>query len=84
MLKIVPDPPHLKNSPSLEDTLVEASDYVLCALTTAHQARLLYPRAPGSIALLTVMHELETARMLVESALAQVNLRNQPCSPTSH
>jgi hypothetical protein len=31
MLKIVPDPPH--NHHSLEDTLIQAVDYALCAQT---------------------------------------------------
>jgi hypothetical protein len=31
MLKIVPDPPH--NHHSLEDTLIQAADYALCAQT---------------------------------------------------
>ena len=39
MLKIVPDPPH--NHHSLEDTLIQATEYALCAVTVAHQAVLL-------------------------------------------
>jgi len=44
MLKIVPDPPH--NAHSLEDTLIQATDYALCAATVVHQAMLLQPRCP--------------------------------------
>ena len=36
MLKVVPDPPH--NTHSLEDTLIQATDYALCAATVVHQA----------------------------------------------
>jgi len=78
MLKIVPDPPHPEHSPQdLEDTLIQASEYVLCALTVAHQSVLLQPKSPGSIMMLTVMHEMEAARTLVETALAQLQLRGQ-------
>jgi len=43
MLKIVPDPPHLY-SPTLEDTLIQASEYARCALAVSHQAIQLQPR----------------------------------------
>lgn len=43
MLKIVPDPPH--KTLCLEDTLIEASDYALCATTVVHQAMLLQPKS---------------------------------------
>ncbi len=46
MLKIVPDPPH--NPHSLEDTLIQATDYALCAATVVHQALLLQPKSPAS------------------------------------
>ena len=85
MFKIVPVPPHSKHSPqSLEDTLVQASEYTLCALTVAHQSMLLLAKSPGSIMLLSVMHELESVRALVASALAQVQLRDQPEMHTLH
>lgn len=41
MLKIVPDPPH--NIHSHEDTLIQATEYALCATTVVHQALLLQP-----------------------------------------
>ncbi|HDS1736775.1 MULTISPECIES: hypothetical protein [Pseudomonas] len=85
MRKIVPDPPHSTLPPqSLEDTLVQASEYTLCALTVAHQSMLLLARSPGSIMLLSVMHELDSIRALVESALAQVQRRDQPGMHTLH
>ena len=47
MLKIVPDPPH--HIHTLEDTLIQATDYALCAATVAHQALQLQPKSPASI-----------------------------------
>lgn len=80
MLKIVPDPPH--KTLCLEDTLIEATDYALCAATVMHQAILLLPKSPASILMLTSMHELETLRALLESALVQIQMPGQPS--TSH
>ncbi|MDR6713024.1 hypothetical protein J2W83_002626 [Pseudomonas hunanensis] len=76
MLKIVPDPPH--NRHSLEDTLIQATDYALCAQTEVHQAMLLQPKSPISILMMTSMHELEALRMLLESALIQVQMPAAP------
>ncbi|ENY78325.1 hypothetical protein OO256_14410 [Pseudomonas sp. DCB_CB] len=76
MLKIVPDPPH--NVLSLEDTLIQATDYALCAATVVHQAMLLQPKSPASILMMTSMHELETLRALLESAIAQVQMPSEP------
>ncbi|PVZ43052.1 hypothetical protein [Pseudomonas sp. CC120222-01a] len=76
MLKIVPDPPH--TSLSLEDTLIQATDYALCAQTVAHQAILLQPKSPASILIMATMHELETLRMLLETALIQVQIPAEP------
>ncbi|MDF0731374.1 hypothetical protein P0Y43_11635 [Pseudomonas entomophila] len=72
MLKIVPDPPHHHHS--LEDTLIQASEYALCALTVAHQAILLQPKAPAAILMMASMHEVEALRVLLESALIQVQM----------
>ncbi|MFF7860958.1 hypothetical protein [Pseudomonas monteilii] len=80
MLKIVPDPPH--NVLSLEDTLIQATEYALCAATVVHQAILLQPKSPVSILMMTSMHELETLRALLESALAQIQMPTEP--NTSH
>jgi hypothetical protein len=76
MLKIVPDPPH--DIHSLEDTLIQAADYALCATTVAHQALLLQPKSPASIMMMASMHELETLRVLLESALIQVQMPTEP------
>ena len=55
MLKIVPDPPH--NHHSLEDTLIQAADYALCAQSVANQAILLQPKSPVSILMMATMHK---------------------------
>ncbi|WP_449433201.1 hypothetical protein [Pseudomonas putida] len=78
MLKIVPDPPH--NLHSLEDTLLMASDYALCAEAVAQQAILMQPRSPVSLLIMTSMHELEALRKLLEVALAQIQM---PAAPKS-
>ncbi|MDH2014557.1 hypothetical protein N5J66_11360 [Pseudomonas juntendi] len=76
MLKIVPDPPHLPHS--LEDTIMLATDYALCAEAVAQQAMLMQPRSPASVLIMASMHELETLRRLLESALAQIQ---RPADP---
>ncbi|RCL28764.1 hypothetical protein C6A77_05170 [Pseudomonas sp. AFG_SD02_1510_Pfu_092] len=76
MLKIVPGPPC--NLHSLEDTLLMAADYALCAEAVAQQAVLMQPRSPVSILIMTSMHELETLRKLLELALAQVQKPAEP------
>ena len=80
MLKIVPDPPHTLQT--LEDTLIQATDYALCAATVVHQAMLLQPKSPASILMMASMHELETLRALLESALVQLQVPSEP--KTSH
>jgi len=79
MLKIVPDPPY--NLHSLEDTLLMAADYALCAEAVAQQAVLMQPRSPVSVLMMASMHELETLRKLLESALAQVQKPADPQTP---
>lgn len=76
MLKIVPDPPH--NHHSLEDTIIQATEYALCAQTVVHQAMLLQPRSPAAILMTASMHEIESLRVLLESALIQVQLSAEP------
>jgi len=76
MLKIVPDPPH--NPYSLEDTLIQATDYALCAQTVAQQAIQLQPKSPVSILMMATMHELEALRILLETALIQVQMPAEP------
>ncbi|NIE73924.1 hypothetical protein F3J45_05625 [Pantoea sp. Ap-967] len=76
MLKIVPDPPH--DFHSLEDTLIQATDYALCAATVAHQALLLQPNSPASILMIASMHEMEALQALLEQALIQVQMPAGP------
>ena len=76
MLKMVPDPPH--TSHSLEDTLIQATDYALCAQTVAQQAIQLQPKSPVSILMMATMHELEALRVLLETALIQVKMPAEP------
>lgn len=70
MLKIVPDLPH--PHAFLEDTLVQISEHLHCALAVAHQSVLLCTKSPGSMLMLAAVHEMETLCSLLESALAQV------------
>ncbi|MCE1118742.1 MULTISPECIES: hypothetical protein [Pseudomonas] len=85
MLKIVPDPPHSPDIPQyLEDTLVEAMEHALCGLAVAHQSITYLPRSPATIMLMTVMHELDALRTLVECALAQLQRRAHPSEHTLH
>ncbi|KJK05696.1 MULTISPECIES: hypothetical protein [Pseudomonas] len=78
MLKIVPDPPLLPRDThhSLEDLLVQISEYLVCALTVAQQTVLLHPRPPGQILTLATMHEIDSARSLVELALSKVQVQH--------
>jgi len=76
MLKIVPDPPY--NPHSLEDTLIQATDYALCAQTVIHQALLLQPKSPASILMMASMHEMEALRAMLESMLIQVQMPAEP------
>ncbi|MNJ57901.1 hypothetical protein D3C77_535120 [compost metagenome] len=71
MLKIVPDPP-LHSHQSLEDILVQISEYLVCAMTVAQQTVLLHSSSPGQILTLSTMHEIDNARSLVEVALSKV------------
>ncbi|KHL71334.1 hypothetical protein PpSQ1_26760 [Pseudomonas putida] len=73
---MVPDPPH--NPHSLEDTLMMAADYALCAEVVAQQAMLMQPKSPVSMMIMTSMHELDALRKLLESALAQIQ---KPADP---
>ncbi|KIY42466.1 hypothetical protein TZ03_01625 [Pseudomonas sp. 10-1B] len=75
MLKIVPNPPHTYHS--LEDTLIQAAEYALCAQTIAQQA-VLQPKSPGSVLIMAAMHELEALRALLEAALIQIQLPSEP------
>ncbi|WP_153772362.1 hypothetical protein [Pseudomonas sp. MNR3A] len=76
MLKVVPDPPH--NNHSLEDTIIQATEYALCAQTVAHQAILLQPKSPVSLLVMAAIHEMEALRILLESALIQIQMPAEP------
>lgn len=76
MLKIVPDPPHLLHS--LEDTLMLAADYALCAEAVAQQAMLMQPKSPVSALIMTSIHELDALRKLLEAALVQIQKPSEP------
>ena len=76
MLKIVPDPPLHPQDHSLEDLLVQVSEYLVCALTVAQQTVLLHPQPPAQVLTLATLHEIDSARSLVELALSKVQLRH--------
>ncbi|MFJ9991286.1 hypothetical protein ACIQSO_11135 [Pseudomonas putida] len=76
MLKIVPDPPH--DNHSLEDTIIQATEYALCAQTVAHQAVLLQPKSPASLLIMAAIHEMEALRILLESALILIQMPTEP------
>ncbi|MFI7859308.1 hypothetical protein [Pseudomonas promysalinigenes] len=78
MHQIILDSPH--SSLSLEDILFQAKDYALCAQTVAHQALSLQPKSPASILMMATMHELESLRVSLESALIHVQLLAEPRS----
>ncbi|RAS27667.1 MULTISPECIES: hypothetical protein [unclassified Pseudomonas] len=70
--------PIYHKSHSLEDTLIQATDYALCVQTVAHQAILLQPKSPASILMVATMHELEALRVLLEAALIQAQIPAEP------
>lgn len=75
MLKIVPDPPHHIHL-SLEDILVQVSEYLSCALTVTQQAVHLHAKPPQLQLSMAAMHEIEHARSLLEMALSKVQVRH--------
>ena len=76
MLKMVPDPPHTLHS--LEDTLIQAAEYAVCALAISQQAMLMQPKSPAAVLMMATTHELESLRSLLESVLVQVQVPNEP------
>ncbi|MFK3773384.1 hypothetical protein KSS93_19430 [Pseudomonas xanthosomatis] len=78
MLKIVPDPPHPNPyaAHTLEDLLVQISEYLVCALTVSQQTVLLHTKPPAQVLTLAAMHEIDNARTLVELALSRVQSRH--------
>ncbi|MNN96844.1 hypothetical protein D3C81_2158950 [compost metagenome] len=75
MLKMVPDPPHTLHS--LEDTLIQAAEYAVCALAISQQAMLMQPKSPAAVLMMATTHELESLRSLLESALIQAQVPNE-------
>ncbi|MFV3405359.1 MULTISPECIES: hypothetical protein [Pseudomonas] len=85
MFKPVPDPPQFPDTPHyLEDTLAEALEYTQCGLAVGRQSLAFLPRSPATMMLLSVMHELDAVRTLVECALAQVQLKTRRDTCTLH
>ncbi|MCG8295220.1 hypothetical protein [Pseudomonas entomophila] len=65
--------------------LIHEQDYdqakdrsALCALTVAHQAVHAQPRFTATILMMASMHEVESLRVLLESALIQVQMPKAP------
>ncbi|MNP46768.1 hypothetical protein D3C76_1407880 [compost metagenome] len=75
MLKMVPDPPNTLHS--LEDTLIQAAEYAVCALAISQQAMLMQPKSPAAVLMMATTHELESLRSLLESALIQAQTPNE-------
>lgn len=75
MLKMVPDPPHTLHS--LEDTLIQAAEYAVCALAISQQAMLMQPKSPAAVLMMATTHKLESLRSLLESALIQAQTPNE-------
>jgi hypothetical protein len=72
---MVPDPPHTPHS--LEDTLIQAAEYAVCALAISQQAMLMQPKSPAAVLMMATTHELESLRSLLESALIQAQTPNE-------
>jgi hypothetical protein len=82
---VVPDPPFTPDaSHYLEDTLVEATEFLLCGLATAQQAVSTLPKSPVTVMTLSMIHEKEAVRALLESAIAQVQLQRPRQVHTLH
>ncbi|EKT4521836.1 hypothetical protein QEM13_001046 [Pseudomonas putida] len=72
MRTIVPAPPlH-----SLENTLLIVSEHLECAFTVAQQMARLDPKPPTHALHVTVMHEIDAARSLVELTLSLAQTRH--------
>jgi hypothetical protein len=71
MLKIVPDPPNPSNQ-SLEEILIQISEYLACGLSVAEHSALLNPKTAVQLMTLATMHEMQSAHRLVEVALSKL------------
>lgn len=75
MLKVVPDPPNSTElAHTLEDILMQTSEYLVCALSTTQQNALVRIKPPAQALTLATMHEIEAARGRVEMALSKVQV----------
>lgn len=59
-------------------------EHALCGLAVAHQSLTYLPRSPATIMLMTVTHELEALRTLLECVLAQLQRRARPSDHRLH
>ncbi|MGJ7551828.1 hypothetical protein [Pseudomonas alloputida] len=73
-----------KTSHYLEDTLVEATEFLLRGLATARQAITTLPKLPVTVMTLSTIQEMEAVRALLESAIAQVQLQRPRQVHTLH
>ncbi|MBF8792068.1 hypothetical protein IRZ70_04565 [Pseudomonas monteilii] len=77
MLKIVPDPPYpTELAHSLEDILMQTSEYLVCALSIVQQNTLTHQASSAQALTLATMHEIEAARGMVKMALSKVQVRH--------
>lgn len=77
MLKIVPDPPIPSESlTTLEEILLQISEYLVCALTVSQHSVQLHAKPPGQVLALAAMHEIERAHALAEMALSRVQAQH--------
>ncbi|MFJ7791298.1 hypothetical protein ACNFB1_15245 [Pseudomonas sp. NY15349] len=59
---------------SLEDTILQATEYTQCAQAVAQQAIGLQPKSPVAMLMMASVHELEALRELLEAVLVQVQM----------
>ncbi|MBK5001263.1 hypothetical protein IAE37_003539 [Pseudomonas sp. S31] len=79
MRKIVPDPPatSLESSVALQDTLVQASEHVICAISIASQSVMLNPVSHSSKIMRAVIHEMAAVRAHLEEATMHAQMCEQ-------
>ncbi len=84
MRKNIPDPPasSLESSIALQDTLTQASEHVICALSVASQSVMLNPASPSSKIMRAVIHEMATVQALLAFAEKHAQMRaHLPAEP---
>lgn len=77
MRKTVPDPPttSLESSVALQDTLVQASEHAIYAISIASQCVTLNPVSHSSKIMRAVIHEMAAVRTLLDDAAVQAQMR---------